>query len=39
MKKLLYIILFSLLLLSGCEKKPADIAPASLFEMEGFMRY
>ncbi len=35
MKKLLYIILFSLLLLSGCEKKPADIAPASLFEMEG----
>lgn len=35
MKKLLYILLFSLLLLSGCEKKSADIAPAELFEMNG----
>lgn len=35
MKKLLYVLFFSLLLLSGCEKKSADIAPASLFEMDG----
>lgn len=35
MKKLLYMSLFCLLFLSGCEKKSADIAPASLFEMEG----
>ena len=35
MKRLLYIILFSLLLLSGCEKKTAGYAPASLFQMNG----
>ncbi|MDO4323786.1 MAG: hypothetical protein Q4C61_14815 [Lachnospiraceae bacterium] len=35
MKKLLYIIVLSLLLLSGCEKKTAETAPASLFEMTG----
>lgn len=35
MKKLLYIIFFSLLLLSGCEKKTAEIAPAALFVMAG----
>ena len=35
MKKLLYLALFPLLLLSGCEKKPAETAPASLFVMEG----
>ena len=35
MKKLLYIILFGLLFLSGCEKKTSDIAPAKLYEMDG----
>lgn len=35
MKKLLYIFLFAVLLLSGCEKNPADTAPESLFQMEG----
>ena len=35
MKKLLYIFLFALLLLSGCEKKQELLAPASLFEMDG----
>ena len=35
MKKLLYIVLFTALLLSGCEKKSAEFAPASLFEMNG----
>lgn len=35
MKNLLYIFLFSLLLLSGCEKKSALLAPASLFVMDG----
>lgn len=34
MKKLLYITLFSLLLLSGCEKKTAEFAPAELFVLE-----
>lgn len=34
-KKLLYILVFSLLLLSGCEKKSAEIAPASLFILDG----
>lgn len=33
MKKLLYIAIFSLLFLSGCEKKPAPIADASLFHV------
>ncbi len=35
MKKLLYLLLFVLLFLSGCEKKTADVAPASLFELDG----
>lgn len=35
MKKLLYLLSFCLLFLSGCEKKSADIAPAGLFEMDG----
>lgn len=35
MKKLLYIFLFSLLILSGCEKKQELLAPASLFVMKG----
>jgi hypothetical protein len=35
MKKLLYIFLFSLLFLSGCEKKPAEIASADVFELTG----
>lgn len=35
MKKLLYILLFAVLLLSGCEKNPAKFAPASLFLMDG----
>lgn len=34
MKKLLYVLPFCLLFLSGCEKKSVNIAPASLFEME-----
>lgn len=34
MKKLLYIAVLAILFLSGCEKKAADTAPASLFEME-----
>lgn len=34
-KKLLYIILISLLLLSGCEKKASETAPLSLFQMDG----
>lgn len=34
-KKLLYILVFSLLLLSGCEKKSAEIAPASFFVLDG----
>lgn len=32
-KKLLYIIASCLFFLSGCEKKPAEIAPASVFEI------
>lgn len=35
MKKLLYVIMFSILFLSGCEKKTLDTAPAELFLMEG----
>ena len=35
MKRLLYMILFSLLLLTGCEKQTADYAPAALFQMNG----
>ncbi len=35
MKKLLYIAVLSALFLSGCEKKSADFAPESLFEMSG----
>lgn len=35
MKKLLYILLFSTLLLTGCEKNFARPAPASLFFMDG----
>ena len=35
MKKLLYIFLFAVLILSGCEKKQELLAPASLFEMDG----
>lgn len=35
MKKLLYLIIFSVLLLSGCEKKAADTAPLELFLMTG----
>lgn len=31
MKKLLYILLFAVLFLSGCEKNPAKFAPAELF--------
>ena len=33
-KKLLYILFISLLLLSGCEKKSTEIAPASLFVLD-----
>lgn len=33
MKKLLYIALFSIVLLSGCEKKAVEIASASLFRL------
>lgn len=33
MKKLLYLILFATLLLSGCKKKTPGIAPASLFQV------
>lgn len=39
MKKLLYMILFGLLFLSGCEKKTSDIAPAKLYEMDGESTY
>lgn len=35
MKKLLYMILLSLFLLSGCEKKVQEITPAKLFVMDG----
>lgn len=35
MKKLLYIVLPALLLLSGCEKKISETAPAELFVMNG----
>ena len=35
MKKLLYIFLFAVLILSGCEKKQELLAPASLFVMDG----
>lgn len=35
MKKLLYIVLFSLLFLSGCEKNLSETAPESLFLMDG----
>ena len=35
MKKLLYIFLFAVLVLSGCEKKQELLAPASLFVMNG----
>lgn len=35
MKKLLYIVLFAALILSGCEKNTTKFAPASLFEMNG----
>lgn len=34
MKKSLYILLFSVLLLSGCEKKPVKFAPAVLFDLK-----
>ena len=34
-KKLLYILIFSFLLLSGCEKKSDKIASASLFVLDG----
>ena len=35
MKKLLYTVLFAVVLLSGCEKNTARTAPASLFLMDG----
>lgn len=34
MKKLLYILLFLPVFLSGCEKNPANFAPASLFILQ-----
>ncbi|MDY3249838.1 MAG: hypothetical protein SOX32_05755 [Candidatus Choladocola sp.] len=34
MKKLLYVAVFIALLLTGCEKKTAEVAPESLFRME-----
>ena len=34
MKKLLYIAVFIALVLTGCEKKTAEVAPESLFQME-----
>lgn len=35
MKKLLYMSLFVILFLSGCEKNPSVTAPESLFQMSG----
>ncbi len=35
MKKLLYLFVFSMLFLSGCEKKLSQTAPADLFVMDG----
>lgn len=34
-KKLLYIFIFAVFFLWGCEKKPADTAPAEVFKMNG----